>query len=46
VVNVGDAGAELGGSEPEASDSLKTFGAVHKALRETAGLTQEEYAEI
>ncbi|MGW5613087.1 helix-turn-helix domain-containing protein [Streptomyces sp. NPDC003877] len=46
MVNVGDAEAELGGSEPEASDSLKTFGAVHKALRETAGLTQEEYAEI
>jgi transcriptional regulator with XRE-family HTH domain len=34
-----------GGGEPEVSDSLKTFGAVHKALRETAGLTQEEYAE-
>ncbi|MFD9862306.1 helix-turn-helix domain-containing protein [Streptomyces alboflavus] len=40
------AGAGVGGSEPEVSDSLKTFGAVHKALRETAGLTQEEYAEI
>jgi transcriptional regulator with XRE-family HTH domain len=46
VVNVEGARAEVGGSEPEASDSLKTFGAVHKALRETAGLTQEEYAEI
>jgi transcriptional regulator with XRE-family HTH domain len=46
VVDVEDAGAGVGGSEPEASDSLKTFGAVHKALRETAGLTQEEYAEI
>lgn len=31
-------------SEPELSDSLKTFGAVLKALREAAGLTQEELA--
>lgn len=31
-------------SEPETSDSLKTFGAVLKALREEAGLTQEQYA--
>ncbi|MFB8347805.1 helix-turn-helix domain-containing protein [Streptomyces niveus] len=31
-------------SEPETSDSLKTFGAVLKALREEAGLTQEEFA--
>ncbi|MFI6691996.1 Scr1 family TA system antitoxin-like transcriptional regulator [Streptomyces sp. NPDC050433] len=31
-------------SEPEASDSLKTFGAVLKALREEAALTQEEFA--
>ncbi|WP_051745012.1 helix-turn-helix domain-containing protein [Streptomyces yerevanensis] len=46
MVDVEDARAGVGGSEPEASDSLKTFGAVHKALRETAGLTQEEYAEI
>ncbi|MFJ3309777.1 helix-turn-helix domain-containing protein [Streptomyces sp. NPDC086549] len=46
MVDVEDAGAGAGGSEPEASDSLKTFGAVHKALRETAGLTQEEYAEV
>lgn len=30
--------------EPELSDSLKTFGAVMKALREAAGLTQEEFA--
>ncbi|MET7642773.1 helix-turn-helix transcriptional regulator [Streptomyces sp. NPDC005426] len=30
--------------EPEPSDSLKTFGAVMKALREAAGLTQEEFA--
>ncbi|MFJ8488521.1 Scr1 family TA system antitoxin-like transcriptional regulator [Streptomyces sp. NPDC094038] len=31
-------------SEPEPSDSLKTFGAVLKALREESGLTQEEFA--
>lgn len=31
-------------SEPEMSDSLKTFGAVLKALRTEAGLTQEELA--
>ncbi|THA75032.1 XRE family transcriptional regulator [Streptomyces sp. A0642] len=30
--------------EPELSDSLRTFGAVIKALREAAGLTQEEFA--
>ncbi|XKK62610.1 helix-turn-helix domain-containing protein [Streptomyces sp. ARC32] len=30
--------------EPELSDSLKTFGAVLKALREAGGLTQEEFA--
>ncbi|MGC9538745.1 helix-turn-helix domain-containing protein [Streptomyces sp. UG1] len=46
MVDVEDAGAGGGGSEPEVSDSLKTFGAVHKALRETAGLTQEEYADV
>jgi transcriptional regulator with XRE-family HTH domain len=31
-------------NEPELSDSLKTFGAVLKALREESGLTQEEFA--
>ncbi|MFG3257928.1 helix-turn-helix domain-containing protein [Streptomyces sp. NPDC048172] len=31
-------------SEPELSDSLKTFGVVLKALREEAHLTQEEFA--
>lgn len=30
--------------EPETSESLRTFGAVLKALREEAGLTQEEFA--
>ncbi|WP_374770051.1 helix-turn-helix domain-containing protein [Streptomyces sp. NBC_01463] len=29
---------------PELSDSLRTFGAVLKALREAAGLTQEDFA--
>ncbi|MEU2429043.1 helix-turn-helix transcriptional regulator [Streptomyces sp. NPDC007861] len=40
-------GAGTGGSngEPDLSDSLKTFGAVLKALREEAGLTQEEFAQ-
>jgi transcriptional regulator with XRE-family HTH domain len=39
--------ADSGGgtnSEPEMSDSLKTFGAVLKALRDEARLTQEEFA--
>ncbi|MFD8692626.1 helix-turn-helix domain-containing protein [Streptomyces sp. NPDC059651] len=31
-------------SESELSDSLRTFGAVLKALREAAGLTQEDFA--
>ncbi|WP_443059150.1 helix-turn-helix transcriptional regulator [Streptomyces sp. NBC_00487] len=34
-----------GGGEPETSDSLKTFGAVLRAFRKRAGLTQEELAE-
>ncbi|MFE9094274.1 helix-turn-helix domain-containing protein [Streptomyces sp. NPDC007264] len=46
MVNVEDAGAGAVDGEPEVSDGLKAFGAVHKALREDAGLTQEEYAEI
>ncbi|MHA4813206.1 helix-turn-helix domain-containing protein [Streptomyces aculeolatus] len=41
--NVGDGG--LYGREPEVSDSLKTFGAVLKVLRDEAGLTQEQLAE-
>ncbi|MEU9535040.1 helix-turn-helix transcriptional regulator [Streptomyces sp. NPDC048213] len=32
-----------GGAEPEASDSLRTFGAVVQALREHAGLSREEF---
>lgn len=34
------------GGEPETSDSLKTFGAVLQALREHAGLSREEFAEL
>ncbi|KOG89627.1 helix-turn-helix domain-containing protein [Streptomyces varsoviensis] len=35
-----------GGSEPETSDSLRTFGAVVQALREHVGLTREEFATL
>ncbi|MFD0308996.1 helix-turn-helix domain-containing protein [Streptomyces sp. NPDC127119] len=41
--NGGGAG---GGCEPEVSDSLKTFGAVLKVLREEARLTQEQFAPL
>ncbi|MBT3153849.1 transcriptional regulator [Streptomyces sp. CHD11] len=42
-----DGGGNGGGScEPELSDSLKTFGAVLKALREEARLTQEQFAPL
>jgi transcriptional regulator with XRE-family HTH domain len=34
------------GSEPESSDSLRTFGAVVQALREHAGLSREEFADL
>ncbi|MGW2294840.1 helix-turn-helix domain-containing protein [Streptomyces violaceorubidus] len=33
-----------GNGEPETSEALKTFGAVLKALRDKAGLTQEDFA--
>ncbi|MFV2118555.1 helix-turn-helix domain-containing protein [Streptomyces sp. Act-28] len=39
----GNGGAN--GTEAELSDSLRTFGAVLKALREESGLTQEEFAQ-
>jgi transcriptional regulator with XRE-family HTH domain len=39
-----DHGSGTTNGEPELSDSLKTFGAVLKALREVSGLTQEEFA--
>lgn len=42
--NVGTNGTNGTNTEPELSDSLKTFGAVLKALREESGLTQEEFA--
>ncbi|MFF3306740.1 Scr1 family TA system antitoxin-like transcriptional regulator [Streptomyces sp. NPDC002952] len=35
-----------GASEPESSDSLRTFGAVVQALREHAGLSREEFADL
>ncbi|MCD7439634.1 helix-turn-helix transcriptional regulator [Streptomyces lincolnensis] len=35
-----------GGGEPESSDSLRTFGAVVQALREHAGLSREEFADL
>jgi transcriptional regulator with XRE-family HTH domain len=37
-------GIGSGNSEPEVSDSLKTFGEVVKAFRRRAGLTQERFA--
>ncbi|MDT9690156.1 helix-turn-helix transcriptional regulator [Streptomyces sp. P9(2023)] len=37
-------GHTAGGGEPEASDSLKTFGEVVKTFRKRARLTQEEFA--
>ncbi|MCZ9344425.1 helix-turn-helix domain-containing protein, partial [Streptomyces sp. TRM76130] len=42
TVHSADGGTDA--PETELSDSLKTFGAVLKALREEAGLTQEEFA--
>ncbi|OKJ77765.1 DNA-binding protein [Streptomyces sp. CB02460] len=41
----GNSGA-AGGSEPEASDSMRTFGAVVHALREHAGLTREAFGAL
>ncbi|MFF7903417.1 Scr1 family TA system antitoxin-like transcriptional regulator [Streptomyces sp. NPDC088817] len=32
--------------EPEPSDSMKAFGAAHKAFRKRAGYTQEDYAPL
>ncbi|KAF4406174.1 helix-turn-helix domain-containing protein [Streptomyces lycii] len=40
----GGSGGTCPAGEPETSDSLRTFGAVPKALREEARLTQEEFA--
>ncbi|MEU5715628.1 helix-turn-helix transcriptional regulator [Streptomyces sp. NPDC020403] len=50
VTDNGDGGSGAGGGghcgEPELSDSLKTFGAVLKALRDEARLTQEQFAPL
>ncbi|SFN53436.1 Helix-turn-helix domain-containing protein [Streptomyces sp. cf124] len=46
---VADSGGVVGiggGGEPESSDSLRTFGAMVQALREHAGLSREELAEV
>ncbi|MFF9020565.1 helix-turn-helix domain-containing protein [Streptomyces eurythermus] len=43
-MTVDHGGGTANNTEAELSDSLKTFGAVLKALREEAGLTQEEFA--
>lgn len=42
----GEVPASLCGGEPETSDSLRTFGAVVQALREHAGLSRAEFAEL
>lgn len=42
----GVGGTSGGGEESETSDSLKAFGAVLKAFRKRAGLTQEEFAPL
>ncbi|WP_328918414.1 helix-turn-helix transcriptional regulator [Streptomyces jietaisiensis] len=42
----GHGGGGGGSCEPELSDSLRTFGAVLKALREEARLTQEQFAPL
>lgn len=34
------------GGEPNSSDSMRTFGAVHQALREHAGLSREEFGDL
>ncbi|MFQ6146115.1 helix-turn-helix domain-containing protein [Streptomyces seoulensis] len=39
-------GATGAGSEPESSDSLRTFGAVVQALREHAGLNREAFGKL
>ncbi|WP_069172952.1 helix-turn-helix domain-containing protein [Streptomyces griseus] len=48
ATETGDRAGSGGGhcGEPELSDSLKTFGAVLKALRDEARLTQEQFAPL
>ncbi|MEV0260038.1 helix-turn-helix transcriptional regulator [Streptomyces sp. NPDC050617] len=41
-----DAGGHPAFTEPEPSDSLRTFGAVVQALREHTGLSREEFASL
>ena len=41
-----DTTAATTSGEPEPSDSMKGFGAAHKAFRKRAGYTQEEYAPL
>ncbi|MFD6343244.1 helix-turn-helix domain-containing protein [Streptomyces roseolus] len=41
-----EVGGEDGEKEPDPSDSLRTFGAVVQALREHAGLSRAEFAEL
>lgn len=41
-----DSGTGAGCTEPEVSDSLRTFGAVVQALREHAGLGREEFGAL
>ncbi|WP_107498971.1 helix-turn-helix domain-containing protein [Actinacidiphila yeochonensis] len=41
-----DRSASGGNSEPESSDSLKTFGSVVQTLREEAGYTRAEFGEL
>ncbi|MGQ4485204.1 helix-turn-helix domain-containing protein [Streptomyces sp. SAS_281] len=44
--NTGGGTGAAGGTEPEVSDSMRTFGAVVHALREHAGLSREEFGAL
>ncbi|MFH9263314.1 Scr1 family TA system antitoxin-like transcriptional regulator [Streptomyces sp. NPDC017546] len=46
IVTDGAGETDEQGREPDPSDSLRTFGAVVQALREHAGLSRAEFAEI
>ncbi|WP_329207308.1 helix-turn-helix transcriptional regulator [Streptomyces sp. NBC_01696] len=45
-MGAGEGAGDAANNEPELSDSLKTFGAVLKALRDEAHLTQEQFAPL
>ncbi|MFC9122228.1 helix-turn-helix domain-containing protein [Streptomyces sp. NPDC057067] len=45
-MQAGERAGDAANNEPELSDSLKTFGAVLKALRDEAHLTQEQFAPL